>query len=116
MTCVHAAVVDKHGKIVERLFEAGASPNEASSTGELPLQNAVLHGSLGLVKLLLSAGADPDKPDVTLPTEFDTPYRDLLTMSKYRRMPLEMFSELLDAGVNPSKINKWGLSVWSEVM
>jgi ankyrin repeat protein len=48
---------------VEILAEKGASTDLANSAGETPLISAVHRRDLALIRVLLEAGADPDRSD-----------------------------------------------------
>lgn len=48
---------------VEALVAAGASVDVASDTGETPLISAVHRRDIGLIRILLEAGADPERRD-----------------------------------------------------
>jgi uncharacterized protein len=56
------AVVKRDAAEVERLLKNGVDPNEAQ-LGVTALINACNMGSVEIVKMLLSKGADPDKKD-----------------------------------------------------
>ena len=45
-------------KIVKRLLQAGAKPNQASGGGNTPLMEACYQGNVAAITLLLEAGAD----------------------------------------------------------
>ena len=51
------------GREVEALLQGGASINVSDQTGETPLIAAVHARNVGLVRLLLEKGADPDRND-----------------------------------------------------
>jgi uncharacterized protein len=59
---LNKAVVKRDAAEVERLLKNGADPNEAQ-LGVTALINACNMGSVEIVKLLLSKGADPNKKD-----------------------------------------------------
>ena len=50
-----------NAEIVKALAEAGADVNAVDNTGETPIYNAVCVGDVDAFRILLEAGADPDK-------------------------------------------------------
>jgi len=46
------------------LTAAGANPNLANSAGETPLIRAVQRRDVGMIRVLLTEGADPDQADI----------------------------------------------------
>ena len=73
------------------LLEIGCDPNESDDFGQVPLQTAAEYGNLQGVKLLLSAGADPE-------AEYNG--QTALGLAGTR----EIVDYLLDAGTNPGEL------------
>lgn len=68
LVALHCAVgsaddVDAQLALVERLLDAGTSPDQPTKRGVTPLHIAVRNRNVPVVKLLLDRGADPDPVD-----------------------------------------------------
>ena len=48
-------------KIVKKLLEGGANPNQANKYGETALTDASKYGHVDIVKMLLEGGANPNQ-------------------------------------------------------
>ena len=71
-TALHVAERNKNEEIVEILLKAHADPNvTTSSWGFTPLMHASMSGYVGIVRLLLAAGAKPDLKDKQGKTALD---------------------------------------------
>ncbi len=90
-------------EVAMRLLAAGADPNATSST-VAPLLAATLSGDAELVKLLLEAGADPDKIG-EVPDSFSgfpsNPYASTALTSALIVENLGVLERLLEAGADP---------------
>lgn len=56
--CLHLAARNGHGRIVDRLIEAGTRVDSLFHQGTTPLEMAASNGHLGVVRSLIKAGAD----------------------------------------------------------
>ncbi|CAM9973446.1 unnamed protein product, partial [Hapterophycus canaliculatus] len=63
-TPLHVAVQVKQPAVVRALIEAGANFNSRTPTGQTPLYTAAMRGYLDVVRVLLSAKADPLLPRI----------------------------------------------------
>ena len=64
-TPLHFAAQDYYPEIAKTLIDAGAGVDPVNVNGATPLSVAVMNsrGRGDVIRLLLAAGADPDKPD-----------------------------------------------------
>lgn len=58
---LHRAAANNLSDIVQRLLLAGDDPNRATEYGELPLIEAAYEGAHAAARVLVRAGADPDR-------------------------------------------------------
>lgn len=90
-----AAVEAADGRMISQCLQNGADINAPSENGWTPLMLAILHGSFGIVKLLLEQGADPN---VTTRSE-ENPSRSALAVA-IRNGRLEAVQALVAYGAD----------------
>ena len=95
LTALLVATLEGHTKAVRLLLVAGANVEAESGQGETPLTMAAGSGNVGLIKLLLRAGADINR-ETKIHNEWNTP----LTMAARKRGNVLAVIALLRAGAN----------------
>ncbi|MGD9612389.1 MAG: ankyrin repeat domain-containing protein [Kiritimatiellia bacterium] len=102
-SALYLAVANGQTNAVQALLEAGADANLATTNGLwTPLMKAARDGNVGLARLLLSAGADPEKRRHDGTTA-------LLVAAAHGST--EMIDLLLDAGARTDAFNDYGAGV-----
>lgn len=99
------AVMDQDPEEIRELLAAGVSPDVTNQNGETPLMAAAYLGDAEITRLLLEAGADPDKKE--------RQWGNTALMYAAFRGHLEVVEMLLDNQANPDISNREG---WTALM
>ena len=103
MTALQAACLNGHSLVVGYLLAHQANINVAPSpfAGFTPIQAAAVHGDIGLVKDLISLGADANAPATEMGSTA------LVVAAEHKSLPL--FKILVEHGANVNPTGDWKL-------
>lgn len=94
ITMMHVAFGLKEDEVIEALLEHGADPNLYFDAGHTPLSYAISRERLNLVRILIKAGADLNKPANYDEFFHPTPLHQALVMTQ--EMVHEMDTSIID--------------------
>ncbi len=121
-TALMMACLEGRDDVVRALLDAGAKIDRVCEWGQAPLRNAVVRGHIGVVRMLLEAGANPSLsyPSASIPAEerntvfpsMESPLMDAANLGRP-----EILDLLVEFGADVNQVSKSGknpllASVW----